>query len=102
MKVYHGSTVMVQNPLAKAGRENLDFIVDCRRGKTLWLNYDLIEGGVANDRVFDTIENYMAGQITKETALGRLQYEHPNNQISLLNQKLIDECLFFEQCITLK
>lgn len=28
-------------------------------GKKPWLGYDLIEGGVANDRIFDTIENYM-------------------------------------------
>lgn len=80
----------------------LDFIVACRRGEKPWLGYDLIEGGVANDRVFDTIENYIEGQITKETALGRLQYEQPNNQICLLSQQLIDECLSFQQCVTLK
>lgn len=80
----------------------LDFIVHSRRGEKPWLGYDLIEGGVANDRIFDTIENYIEGQITKEVALGRLQYEQPNNQICLLNQQLIDECLSFEQCITLK
>ena len=80
----------------------LDFIVACRRGEKPWLGYDLIEGGVANDRVFDTIENYIEGQITKETALGRLQYEQPNNQICLLSQQLIDECLSFQQCVILK
>lgn len=163
MKVFHGSTSEIQNPLANIGRDNLDFgkgfyvtdiynqaerwasvmmlrrpgsvatiniyelniekisssnykslhfkgystdwldfIVACRRREKPWLGYDLIEGGVANDRVFDTIENYIEGQITKETALGRLQYEQPNNQICLLSQQLIDECLSFQQCVILK
>lgn len=35
-------------------------------------------------------------------ALGRLRYEQPNNQICILNQRLIDECLYFKECITLK
>ena len=110
MKVFHGSTAEIQHPSANYkllhfdgyGNDWLDFIVDSRRGKKPWLGYDLIEGGVANDRIFDTIENYIEGQITKEVALGRLQYEQPNNQICLLNQQLIDECLSFEQSITLK
>lgn len=64
--------------------------------------YDLVEGGVANDRVFDTIENYIEGQISKDIALGRLRYEKPNNQLCILNQQLIDECLSFEECIIIK
>lgn len=163
MKVYHGSTFIVENPLAGVGRANLDFgkgfyvtdiyiqaerwasvmslrrpdstpminvyeldmekissgnydwlrfdgynndwldfIVNSRLGKQPWLGYDIIEGGIANDRIFDTIENFMEGQITKEVALGRLRYERPNNQLCLLNQRLIDECLSFEENITLK
>lgn len=80
----------------------LDFIINSRLGKQPWLGCDIVEGGIANDRVFDTIENFMEGQITKEVALGRLRYEHPNNQLCLLNQRLIDECLSFKECITLK
>lgn len=44
----------------------------------------------------------MEGQITKEVALGRLRYEYPNNQLCLLSQQLIDECLSFKENITLK
>ena len=162
MKVYHGSTVKVEQPLVAFGRENLDFgkgfyvttlkeqaerwartiaklrpqgkpcvncyeldydgilqnpqnrvlcfaeydeewldfVVGCRNGLTLWKEYDVIEGGIANDRVFDTIENYMAGQIDKQTALGRLRYQRPNNQICLLNQCLVSRHLKFLECKT--
>ena len=38
--------------------EWLDFIVGNRLGQDLWKEYDYIEGGVANDRVVDTIDLY--------------------------------------------
>lgn len=80
----------------------LDFIVSSRLGQQSWLEYDIVEGGIANDRVFDTIENFMENQITKEVALGRLRYEQPNNQLCLLSQHLIDECLSFKEYATVK
>ena len=79
----------------------LDFVIDNRRSGICWKEYDLIEGGIANDRVFDTIENYIAGAVSKEYALGRLRYEKPNNQICILNQELIEKYLHWLECITL-
>lgn len=75
--------------------EWLDFIVANRSGKKLWNGFDIIIGGIANDRVFDTIENYMAGQIDKQTALGRLKYHLLNNQICIINQSIINKHLSF-------
>ena len=37
----------------------LDFIVANRKGKMLWKDYDVVEGGVANDNVIDTVEDYI-------------------------------------------
>lgn len=34
----------------------LDFIVASRKGQKPWEEYDIIEGGVANDQVIDTVE----------------------------------------------
>ena len=45
--------------------EWLDFIVGNRLGQDLWKEYDYIEGGVANDRVVDTIDLYMTGFIPR-------------------------------------
>lgn len=154
MIVYHGSAVAVNQPLAMAGRENLDFgqgfyvtdikeqaerwalrisrqrqeapllniyeldivkavnnfiylkfssydqvwldfIVKSRMGQMPWKSYDIIEGGVANDRVIDTVEAYINGMMTVEMALGQLAQHQPNNQLCLLNQQLIDQCLHF-------
>lgn len=153
--VYHGATQIVEHPMCKVGRPNLDFgqgfyVTDIREqavgwamrmahnrkgipvinrylldrdgftteGHTLifkgydedWLrfiiasrteqnpakDYDYIEGGVANDRVVDTVNFYLQGLVTLETALVRLSEHQPNNQICLLNQKLTDKYLIFD------
>lgn len=80
----------------------LRFIVDCRRGKPVWKSYDIIEGGVANDRVIDTVENYIAGLIDEVRALGLLATHRPNNQICILNQEIVDKYLHFEKSVVLK
>ena len=71
----------------------LDFIVDSRNGNKPWLGYDYVEGGVADDRVITTIEDYINGDISMEFALKRLSEHQPNNQICILPQSLIDKCL---------
>lgn len=77
MKVFHGSTTTVDAPSVSFGRDNLDF------GKGFYVT------------TLQNIENYMAGQIDKETALGRLKYHLPNNQICILNQSIIEQHLSF-------
>lgn len=73
----------------------LDFIASSRKGFKPWVGYDFIEGGVADDRVINTIEDYLNGDLPIDFALKRLAQHRPNNQICLLNQKLIDNCLTF-------
>ena len=82
--------------------EWLDFIVASRRGEQPWKNYDIIEGGVANDQVIDTVEDYFTGRITAEQALGLLRYAKPTHQICINNQQLVDSYLRFEEGITLQ
>ena len=154
MKLYHGSTVVVKDPLVSFGRDDLDFgkgfyttdlkeqaeswvkrflalgkrsfvsvydfdntdiekkcryrkfreynedwldfVLNCRSGGQEFLNYDIIEGGIANDRVFNTVELYFSGLIDKKTALSRLKYEKPNNQICFVNQDILNKVLRFE------
>lgn len=79
--------------------EWLEYVVDCRHGGKLHEAFDIVEGGVANDNVVDTVENYEKGIITAEQALGQLCYKKVNHQICILNQKVIDECLSFKACI---
>ena len=73
----------------------LHFVCDCRMGKTSYSNYDIIEGGVADDRVKDTVKLFMTGFLSMESALNRLKYFRPNNQICILNQDVIARYLKF-------
>lgn len=72
----------------------LDYVAMCRRG-VVENDYDLIIGGIANDRVFRTIDLYFSGDITKSEALSRLVYEKPNVQFCIRSQQMLDSCLTF-------
>ena len=75
--------------------EWLEYVIDSRKGGKRQLNYDVVEGGVANDNVIDTVEDYENGVITADQALGQLAYKKVNNQICIHSQKIIDECVHF-------
>ena len=79
----------------------LDFVVDSRSGLKPWTNYDVVEGGVANDRVIDTVELYTIGILDKASALGRLSEHQPNHQICILSQAILDKYLKFVDVIEL-
>ena len=73
----------------------LDFIVSSRRGEQPWKDYDIIEGGVANDQVIDTVEDYYAGRITAEQAIGQLCFAKPTHQMCISQQTIVDRCMRF-------
>ena len=74
--------------------EWLDFILSCRSlaDKT---DYDLVIGGVANDKVFNTVELFFDGLIDKKEAINRLRYEKPNLQMCFRTEKAL-KLLHFE------
>jgi hypothetical protein len=71
----------------------LDFITACRLGKSVDENYDLIIGGVANDKVFDTLTLYFDDLISENEAIRRLRYNKPNFQYCFKTQEIIDKYL---------
>lgn len=72
----------------------LEFIAKCRSGKDC-SEYDLIIGGVADDKVIRTLDRYFLGEIGEEEALGLLKYEKPNIQYCIRSQEMLDKCLRF-------
>lgn len=66
----------------------LDFILNCRSGKDT-TDFDLVVGGVANDKVFNTVELFFDGLIGKIEAINRLHYEKPNLQICFRTEKAL-------------
>ena len=78
----------------------LDFITECRLGNDTG-EYDLVRGGVANDKVFDTCELYFKGLIAKETAIERLKFAEPNLQLCFKNNRTIRNTLFYSETVAL-
>lgn len=75
--------------------EWLDFILTCRSEKDT-SDYDIVVGGVANDKVFNTVELYFEHLIDKSEAITRLRYEKPNLQICFRTGAAIEKYLHFE------
>ena len=75
--------------------EWLDFVMTCRRGQDS-SDYDIVIGGVANDKVFNTVELYFDGLIDKNEAIKRLKYEKPNVQYCFRNDEIMERYLRFE------
>lgn len=78
----------------KYDEEWLNYVGACRKG-TICKTYDVVSGGIADDKVFNTVDLYFAGEMNKEDALGRLAFEHPNHQVCILNQNVILAHLHF-------
>lgn len=78
----------------------LDYVTACRKGQDRTI-YDIIEGGIADDQVFDTIDLYFSGIYTYEQALDQLRFKHPNHQVCITNQLVLDKYLRFIESIKL-
>lgn len=59
--------------------EWLDFVVSCRRG--IEHSYDIVEGPMADDTIWDYIEEYIRGGITREAFWVLAKFKYPTHQI---------------------
>lgn len=73
-------------------KEWLNFVANCRAGKDT-SDFDIVIGGIANDKVIMTLDRYFEGELSENETLGLLKYERPNIQFCIRSQKLIDNCL---------
>ena len=74
----------------------LQFITNCRLGKTV-PEYDIVIGGVANDKVIQTLQLYFREVISARDAIRRLRYNKPSFQYCFKTQTVIDEYIGFTE-----
>ena len=72
--------------------EWLDFIIDCRSGKTH--SYDIVEGPMANDTVWNYVNDFLAGRINRKQFWVLAEFKYPTHQISFHTLSALD-CLTF-------
>ncbi len=63
----------------KMTEEWLDFVVDCRRG--IEHDYDIVEGPMADDQIWDYVEEFVSGRISREAFWELVKFRHPTHQI---------------------
>ncbi len=84
----------------KYDEEWLDFVTSCRLEQDT-SDYDMIIGGVADDKVFETVDLYFAGIMSKEIALQRLSFVYPNIQYCIRSESMLKDCLIYKESIKL-
>ena len=60
--------------------EWLDFIVRCRQG--IPHDYDIVEGPMANDTIFNYIQDFVDGRISRAAFWELAKFKRPTHQIS--------------------
>ena len=75
--------------------EWLDFIADCRNGALH--DYDIVEGPMADDTIWNYVNDFLAGYISREVFWEYAKFKHPTHQISFHTIRAL-ACLKYERC----
>ena len=72
--------------------EWLDFVADCRNGGTH--DYDIIDGPMANDEVYNYVADFLSGAITRAAFWELVKFRYPTNQICFHTEKALESLVF--------
>lgn len=67
--------------------EWLDFVANCRLGKGH--SYDIVEGPMADDQVWDYVEDFIAGRISRAAFWELVKFKYPTHQIVFCTQEAL-------------
>lgn len=68
--------------------EWLDFVVACRRG--IEHSYDIVEGPMADDQIWDYVEDLVSGNISREAFWVLVKFKHPTHQIVFCTESALE------------
>lgn len=72
--------------------EWLDFIVSCRLGRPH--AYDIVEGPMANDTIFNYVQNFVDGKISRAAFWELAKFKRPTHQISFHTARALTTLTF--------
>lgn len=70
----------------------LEFIVNCRRG--IKHDYDIVEGAMADDTIWDYVEDYVDGEITEAAFWELIKFKYPTHQIVFCSENALSTLAF--------
>jgi len=77
---------------AEMTEEWLDFIVACRNGSEH--SFDIVEGPMANDTIFNYVQDFIDGNISREAFWALAKFKRPTHQICFHTPKSLDTLSF--------
>ena len=72
----------------------LDFIAECRGGNVH--DYDIVEGPMADDTVWNYVNDYLTGRINRKQFWALAEFKYPTHQISFHTLSALD-CLTYRK-----
>ena len=78
--------------------EWLDFIVACRSGQSH--DYDIVEGPMADDTIWNFVNDFLSGLISRKVFWEYAKFKHPTHQISFHTIQAL-ACLKYERSETI-
>ena len=79
---------------SQMSEEWLDFIVSCRLGHSH--EYDIVEGPMANDTIFNYVQDFADGKITREAFWALAKFKKPTHQISFHTARALTTLSFIK------
>ena len=78
----------------KMTEEWLDFIIACRSGTPH--NWDIVEGSMADDTIYNYIQEFQDGKISREAFWVLVKFRYPTHQICFNTKKSLETLKFKE------
>lgn len=89
---YHENPLLKILKFPEMSEEWLDFIATCRSGKSH--DYDIVEGPMANDTIFNYVQNYVDGKISRAAFWELAKFKKPTHQISFHTARALETLIF--------
>lgn len=72
--------------------EWLDFVVNCRRG--IKHDYDIVEGPMADDTIWNYVDDFARGSISREAFWELVKFKYPMHQIVFCTNEALEQIRF--------
>ena len=70
----------------------LDFVVDCRRG--IKHDYDIVEGPMADDTIWNYVDDFARGNISRSAFWELVKFKYPTHQIVFCTENALNQIKF--------
>ncbi len=70
----------------------LDFVADCRRG--IEHDYDIVEGPMADDQIWNFVEGFIDGRISRRAFWELVKFNYPTHQVVFCTEAALKTLAF--------